>query len=79
VIFEAGPFGVGEVGLIGFSHARYLTEPPPQNPFSDGFLQQFAMLLSHIITARCLLQDLRKLLCAHGARRSISLQPPLSL
>ncbi len=32
-----------------------------------------------IITARGLLQDLRKLLYAHGVRRLISLQPPLSL
>ncbi len=32
-----GPLGVGEVGLICFSHARYLTEPPYQNPFSDSF------------------------------------------
>src|SRR5215211_4444772 len=36
---EAGPLGVGEVGLVCFSHARYPTERVPQNPFSDSFLK----------------------------------------
>src|SRR5215212_9876749 len=33
----AGPFGIGEVGLVCSSHARYSTELPSQDPFSDGF------------------------------------------
>ena len=37
VRFEAVPFGVGDVALICFSHARHPTERVPQNPFSDGF------------------------------------------
>src|SRR5215210_4992807 len=32
-----GPLGIGEVGLICFSHARYSTEPLSQDPFSDSF------------------------------------------
>jgi hypothetical protein len=32
-----GPLGIGEVGLICFSHARYSTEPLSQKPFSDSF------------------------------------------
>jgi hypothetical protein len=31
-----GPFGIGKVGLICFSHARYPTEPLSQDPFSDS-------------------------------------------
>jgi hypothetical protein len=34
---QTAPFGVGKVGLVCFSHARYPTEPRPQNPFSDSF------------------------------------------
>ena len=37
VRFEAAPFGIGEVGLVCSSHARYSTERVPQNPFSDSF------------------------------------------
>jgi hypothetical protein len=36
--FQAAPFGIGEVGLICFSHARYPTERVSQYPFSDSFL-----------------------------------------
>src|SRR5215208_1706155 len=39
--FEAAPFGVGEVALVCFSHARYPTERVPQNPFSDSFFTEF--------------------------------------
>jgi hypothetical protein len=42
VRFEAAPFGVGEVGLVCFSHARHPTERVLQNPFSDGFNAKFA-------------------------------------
>jgi hypothetical protein len=38
---QAAPFGVGEVGLVCFSHARYPTERAPQNPFSDSFKAKF--------------------------------------
>jgi hypothetical protein len=41
VELQAVPFGVGEVGLVCFSHARYPTERTPQNPFSDSFLTEF--------------------------------------
>jgi hypothetical protein len=34
---DVGPFGIGEVGLVCSSHARYFTELLPQNPFSDSF------------------------------------------
>src|SRR5215203_4760420 len=37
VRFEVAPFGVGEIALICFSHARYPTERVSQNPFSDSF------------------------------------------
>jgi len=42
--FYVGPLGIGEVGLICFSHARYSTEPLSQNqkPFSDSFLTEFS-------------------------------------
>jgi hypothetical protein len=40
--FEAAPFGIGEVALVCFSHARYPTERVPQNPFSDSFKAKFA-------------------------------------
>src|SRR3712207_6557734 len=33
----AGPFGIGEVGLVCSSHARYSTELLSQDPFSDSF------------------------------------------
>ena len=39
--FEEEPFGIGKVGLVCFSHARYPTEPRPQTPFSDGFITKF--------------------------------------
>ena len=32
-----GPLGIGEVGLVCFSHARYSTEPLSQKTFSDSF------------------------------------------
>ena len=32
-----GPFGIGEVGLVCSSHARYSTELLSQNTFSDSF------------------------------------------
>ncbi len=32
-----GPFGIGEVGLVCSSHARYSTESLSQDPFSDSF------------------------------------------
>src|SRR5918994_4169324 len=32
-----GPFGIGEVGLVCSSHARYSTELPSPDTFSDGF------------------------------------------
>ena len=32
-----GPFGIGEVGLVCSSHARYPTELLSQDPFSDSF------------------------------------------
>jgi hypothetical protein len=35
VRFEASPFGVGKVGLVCFSHARYPTERMPQTPLSE--------------------------------------------
>jgi hypothetical protein len=34
---QAAPFGIRQIGLICFSHARYPTERMPQNPFSDSF------------------------------------------
>ena len=34
---RAAPFGIGEIGLKCFSHARYTTERMVQNPFSDSF------------------------------------------
>ena len=37
VRFEAAPFGVLEVALVCFSHARNPTERVSQNPFSDSF------------------------------------------
>src|SRR4051812_2536555 len=33
----AGPLGIGEVGLVCSSHARYSTELPSQDTFSDSF------------------------------------------
>src|SRR5215211_8236469 len=33
-----GPFGIGEVGLVCSSHARYSTELLPPDTFSDGFI-----------------------------------------
>ena len=41
---QAAPFGIGEVGLVCFSHARYPTERTPQYPFSDRFMAKFAGL-----------------------------------
>jgi hypothetical protein len=32
-----GPLGIGEVGLVCFSHVRYSTEPLSQKTFSDSF------------------------------------------
>ena len=32
-----GPLGIGEVGLVCTSHARYFTELLSQDPFSDSF------------------------------------------
>jgi hypothetical protein len=37
----AGPFGIGEVGLVCSSHARYSTELLSQDPFSDSFRRGF--------------------------------------
>jgi hypothetical protein len=37
-----GPFGIGEVGLVCSSHARYSTELPSQDTFSDSFFTQFS-------------------------------------
>jgi hypothetical protein len=42
VKLQAAPFGIGEIGLICFSHARYPTERAPQNPFSDSFMTEFS-------------------------------------
>src|SRR5215207_6058789 len=42
VRFEAAPFGVGKVSLVCCSHARYPTEPGPQNSFSDSFITEFS-------------------------------------
>jgi hypothetical protein len=39
---QAAPFGIRQIGLICFSHARYPTERMPQNPFSDSFRAKFA-------------------------------------
>jgi hypothetical protein len=39
---QAAPFGIRQIGLICFSHARYPTERMPQNPFSDSFLTEFS-------------------------------------
>jgi hypothetical protein len=39
---QAAPFGIGEVGLVCFSHARYPTEHEPQNPFSGSFMTDFS-------------------------------------
>jgi hypothetical protein len=39
---KAAPFGIGEVALVCFSHARYDTERVPQNPFSDSFCVEFS-------------------------------------
>jgi hypothetical protein len=30
------PFGIGKVGLVCSSHARYFTETPAQGTFSDS-------------------------------------------
>ena len=38
---QAAPFGIRQIGLICFSHARYPTERAPQNPFSDSFKAKF--------------------------------------
>jgi hypothetical protein len=35
--FYVRPLGIGEVGLVCSSHARYSTEPLSQKPFSDSF------------------------------------------
>jgi hypothetical protein len=35
--FYVGPLGIGEVGLVCFSHVRYSTEPLSQKTFSDSF------------------------------------------
>ncbi len=35
-----GPFGIGKVGLVCSSHARYFTEPPSQDTFSDSLSTQ---------------------------------------
>ena len=43
--FQAAPFGIRQIGLICFSHARYPTERAPQNPFSDSFKAKFAEIL----------------------------------
>ena len=32
-----GPLGIGQVGLVCTSHARYFTELLSQDPFSDSF------------------------------------------
>jgi transposase len=61
--FEYLPLLVGEVGLVCSSHdARYPTEPRAQNPFSDGFLQQFALALGrmHHASMNAYSEDLRK-------------------
>src|SRR5215217_3328487 len=34
-----GPFGIGKVGLVCSSHARYFTELPSQITFSDSLLK----------------------------------------
>jgi hypothetical protein len=39
---DVGPFGIGEVGLVCSSHARYFTELLPQDPFSDSFKAKLA-------------------------------------
>jgi hypothetical protein len=39
--FEEEPFGIGKVGLVCFSHARYPTERASQTPFSDSFNAKF--------------------------------------
>ena len=40
--FDAGPLGVGGVGLVCSSHARHPTGPSPQYLFSDGFHKGFS-------------------------------------
>src|SRR5215212_775869 len=37
-----GPLGIGEVGLVCSSHARYSTELLPPDTFSDSFLREFS-------------------------------------
>ncbi len=49
VRLQAAPFGIGEVGLICFSHARYPTERVTQNPFSDSFMAKFAGFTFHAL------------------------------
>jgi hypothetical protein len=49
VWFQAAPFGIGKVGLVCFSHARYPTEQVPQYPFSDSFMAKFAELTFHAL------------------------------
>jgi hypothetical protein len=39
---QAAPLGVGKVGLVCSSHARYATERASQYPFSDSFLKEFS-------------------------------------
>jgi hypothetical protein len=46
---QAAPFGIRQIGLICFSHARYPTERVPQNPFSDSFMTKFADFLFHAL------------------------------
>src|SRR5215211_6283761 len=36
------PLGIGEVGLVCSSHARYPTELPPPDTFSDSFRLEFS-------------------------------------
>ena len=37
----AGPLGIGEVGLICSSNARYSTELPPHDTYSDSYKASF--------------------------------------
>ena len=39
---DVGPPGIGEVGLVcSSSHARYFTELPSRDTFSDSFIAAF--------------------------------------
>jgi hypothetical protein len=52
VRFKTAPFGIGEVALICFSHARYPTGRVPQNPFSGSFKQKLELLLKRLPRTR---------------------------